>query len=183
MAGQRIIDCCSLINLYAGWGGLVELRQLGGEWFVGDVVLAEAQYVLEPQADGTRVRAPFAFEAYVIQGLLVPARPETEAEMTDFIGFAEELDDGEAQALALAKHRGWTLLTDERKATRIARREDVNVQTLSTAQLLKVWGGVGPVNASRLREVLQRIEIRARFSPPKETADSAWWDQVKSLPP
>ena len=38
---DHVIDCCSLINLYAGCGGLTELRDFRRSWYVCDAVLNE----------------------------------------------------------------------------------------------------------------------------------------------
>ena len=91
--------------------------------------------------------------------------------------FASDLDDGEAEAMAIAKHRGFILLTDERKALQIAQRADVGVTTVTTAQILQKWVADSEENAARLAEVLRNIEERARFRPRQNTPDGEWWEQ------
>jgi predicted nucleic acid-binding protein len=175
LPGRRIIDCCSLLNLYAGWGDLHALRDTGDTWYVGEAVVGEAQFVSDVAADGSRVRVLLDLQSYVDQSVLQSIRPETEVEIADYVEFALDLDDGEAQALALAKNRGLVLLTDERKALRIARRPDVAVPTITTAKLLTEWAGLTPENLARLPDVLQAIEVRARFFPRSNTPDGEWW--------
>jgi predicted nucleic acid-binding protein len=53
------------------------------------------------------------------------------------VNFATEVDDGEAQSLAIAKHRGFVFLTDDRKAVKVAQRPDVAVRTTSTPNILQ----------------------------------------------
>lgn len=172
---DHIIDCCSLLNLYTGWGGLTELRELRQTWYVCEAVLNEAEYTREYGADGAPVLIPLDMRELTQSGLLHSARPETEAEIDDYVSFACEVDDGEAQALAIAKNRGFVLLTDDRKAARIAQRPDVAVRITSTAKILQAWAQVDTGNEARLRDVIVRISALARFSPRIDSPDYPWW--------
>lgn len=177
MADQRIIDCCSLLNLYAGWGGLHELAGFGDQWLVGEAALREAQYIWQFETDGSKTQVPIDLQPHVAEGLLSEVRPESEAEIESYVEFASELDDGEAQALAIARHRGFILLTDERKALQIAERPEVAVVTTTTPEILQKWAVQSDGNAARLPEVLRNIEERARFRPRRNTQDGEWWER------
>jgi predicted nucleic acid-binding protein len=83
-------------------------------------VLNEAEFTREFGPDGAPQMVPLDVNALTQLGLWLPARPETEQEIEDYVNFAIEVDDGEAQALAIAKHRGFVLLTDDRKAVKVA---------------------------------------------------------------
>lgn len=172
---DHVIDCCSLLNLYTGWGGLAELRALRRTWHVCDAVLTEAEYTREYAQDGTQVSVPIDVKALVNEGLLLAAHAESERELEDFVGFASEVDDGEAQALAIAKNRGYVLLTDDRKAAAVALRPDVGVRVVSTASVLRSWGQLDSANEARLPEVITRISVLARFTPRADPAEYAWW--------
>jgi hypothetical protein len=172
---DHVIDCCSLLNLYTGWRGLAELRDLRRTWHVCDAVLDEAEYTREYGPDGAHVTIPLDIGTVVRDGLLLPARPETEVEIEDYVTFAMEIDDGEAQALSIAKNRGYVLLTDDRKAARVASRPDVGVRTTSTVEILRTWAGQDRRNEARLREVITRITSLARFRPKTESPDYNWW--------
>jgi len=37
---DHVIDCCSLINLYAGWGGLSELRDFRRIWHICEAAMS-----------------------------------------------------------------------------------------------------------------------------------------------
>ena len=171
----HVIDCCSLINLYAGWGGLKELRDFRWTWHISVAVLNEAEFTREFGPDGTPQMVSLDMNALTQLGLWLPARPETEQEIEDYVDFATEVDDGEAQALAIAKHRGFVLLTDDRKAVKVAQRPDVAVRTTSTPNMLQSWGQLDPRNEARLHEIVGRIAVLARFSPHKDSPDYAWW--------
>lgn len=143
---EHIIDCCSLINLYTGWGRLAELRALRRTWYVCEAVLNEAEYTREYGADGAPVLIPLDMKKLTQSGILQSAQPETESEIDDYVSFACEVDDGEAQALAVAKNRGFVLLTDDRKAARVAQRSDVAVRVTSTAKILQAWAKLDASN-------------------------------------
>ncbi len=173
---SHIIDCCSLLNLYTGWGRLAELRALGRTWHVCEAVLQEAEYTREYGADGIPVLVPMRMSEVNRDAILLPALIATDAEMEDYVNFASEVDDGEAQALSIAKHRGFVLLTDDRKAMSVARRPDVAVSTTSTSEVLRAWAQLDMQNQARLVEVVRRITALARFRPRTDSADYQWWN-------
>ncbi len=172
---DHVIDCCSLLNLYTGWRGLEELREMEGHWHICDAVLKEAEYTREYGTDGVPLLVPLKMSELTQSGLLLAARPENEAEINDYVDFASEIDDGEAQVLAIAKHRGFVLLTDDRKAARIAARPDVAVRTITTANVLQTWAGLDTKNEARVSEIVERISVLAKFSPRSDSPDYAWW--------
>lgn len=173
---DHIIDCCSLLNLYTGWGGLTELRDLRWTWHICEAVLNEAEYTREYGPDGVPILIPLDMSTLTQHGLLLPARPETEREINDYVDFASEVDDGEAQALAIAKHRGLVLLTDDRKAAKLAQQPDVGVRTTSAAKVLQAWGQLALKNEVRLHEIIVRIAVLARFDLHIDSPDYAWWN-------
>lgn len=170
---QGIIDSCSLINLATGWRGLEELGSLDCQWHVCDAVLKESEFTREYDVNGVPELVPLDVNRWTQQGLLRHIYPEAEHEIQDYVEFACEVDDGEAQALALAKNRGLVLLTDDRKALSLAERN--GIQTLSTAAVLVAWAALAPRHQARLREILTRIEVLARFRPPCGSVEYAWW--------
>ena len=177
MPEKRILDCCSLINLYAGWGGLAELKTLDYSWFVSEAVLSEAQHVGEYSAEGGIVRVPLDLVEVLGSEVVTAVKPESDGEIGDYVSFAMELDDGEAQSLAVAKHRGFVLLTDDKKALRIAQLPDVNVSVLTTPQVVRQWSELDVKNAARAHFVIQRVLLLARFLPAKGSPESEWWHE------
>ena len=177
---DHVIDCCSLLNLYTGWGGLKELGELPMTWHICRAVLDEAEYTREYTLDSGFTMVPLDMNALTGPGLLQIAQPETDAELEDYVNFASEIDDGEAQALAIAKHRGFVLLTDDRRAIRLAGRAEVAVRTISTVSILQRWAQVNSSNEARLQEVIQRIAVLARFGPRTNSPDYAWWMEYYS---
>ena len=174
---DHVIDCCSLLNLYTGWAGLTDLHDLGWTWHICEAVLNEAEYTREYGPDGVPQLIPLDMSVLIQRGVLLSARPETEEEIDDYLNFASEIDDGEAQALAIAKHRGFVLLTDDRKATKLAQRSDVAVRTTSTAKILQAWAQLDSRNELRLHEIIARIALLARFDLRTDSPDYAWWTE------
>jgi predicted nucleic acid-binding protein len=172
---DRIIDCCSLLNLYAGWGGLEDLRQLPHSWFVCEAVLGESEITREYDADQIPREHKLVLDPFVETGLIQVAAPNSEPEFADYLDFAQLIGDGEAQAIALAKHRGFVLLTDDRKALKLAHREDVGVRTISTVDVLREWIECAAVNPASVRNVLKRIRELARYVPARNSPDLLWW--------
>ena len=172
---DHVIDCCSLLNLYTGWGGLTELGELPMTWHICRAVLDEVEYTREYNSDRSLTMVPLDMNALTGPGLLQTAQPETDAELEDYVNFASEIDDGEAQALAIAKHRGFVLLTDDRRAIRLANRAEVAVRTISTVSILQRWAQVNSRNEARLHEVIPRIAVLARFGPRTNSPEYDWW--------
>jgi predicted nucleic acid-binding protein len=172
---ERIIDCCSLLNLYAGWGGLENLRQLPHAWFVCEAVLGESEVTREYEADHIPQEHKLVLDPFVKSGLITRAAPNSEAELADYLEFAQLIGDGEAQAIALAKHRGFVLLTDDRKALKLAHRGGLGVRTISTTDVLREWIECASVDIVAVRNVLTRIRELARYVPARNSPDLAWW--------
>lgn len=180
---SRIIDCCSLINLYTGWKGLDELQAFDRDWYVAEAALKEAQYTREFDEDGKRVVVAINLQAFVESGKLKRAKAETASETDLYVDLASELDDGEAEALAIAKSRGLILLTDDAKANQVAKRREFSVQTLSTAEVLREWVSLDTSRRDRATEIVRRIETLARFRPRSGTEDFAWWQEIRGSDP
>ena len=172
---EHIIDSCSLINLYSGWGQLAELESLSSKWYVGDTAVTESEFVREYQLDHSKKLVPLDLQPSIKRGVIIPVSLWTEAEYEDFVNFAGELDDGEAQALAIARHRKFVLLTDDRRAIRMAGRVDIDVPTISTPDILKRWSDLSKINERRLAVVIPRIVDLARFTPGPSSPLYDWW--------
>ena len=70
-------------------------------------------------------------------------------------------DDGESMGLAIAKCRGWSVLTDDKKARRIAKELDVSV--MATPEVIKQWAKATRPKPKELAQVLQAIERFANY--------------------
>lgn len=168
-----VLDCCSLLNLFAGWGGLAQLSLCGGPWHVCEQVVSEAVYIMEPDLSGALRRVPLNLQKEVDAGHLVTCKVETEVENELLVRLAASLDDGEAASLAIAKARGWTLVSDDIRGLTLAK--SLGVPILETPDVLKLWAKATKVDEPTMGGVVMRISTLARFTPAKTSAHHAWW--------
>ena len=175
-----VLDACALVNLYCGWGGLAELRKFGDSWSIGDIALSEALYVREFDESGNLRKVVLNPEETVVDGNLHVTSLHSDDELASLIEFAHDLDDGEAQALAIAMHRNRILVTDDRPAIRVASALSPVVPTLGTPEIIKAWVDAASENQVRLVEVVRRISILGPFQLKKTSENYPWWQSLLS---
>jgi hypothetical protein len=99
----------------------------------------------------------------------------TATEQTTFLAFAAEMDDGEAYSSAIAAHRGWWLVTDDRVSLRVAGEYSPPIPTITTPEWMKFWADNASPDATTLAEVLRRIQICANYHPRRMHPLRGWW--------
>lgn len=177
---DSIVDSCCVINLYATGNILTIIPPLRLRLHVPKKVLEESLYVRQPDsADaGKLVQQTVDLTPAILAGLLHRCDLEGEEELNLFVELALKLDDGEAECLAIAKVRGWTLATDDRKGWREA--SALGVQVITTPELVKRWADATKADAEAVAKVVQDIQEYARFVPHKSMPLYSWWvDAVK----
>ena len=159
---DAIVDACCFINLYATGDLRGFLTELAWEWRISSAALAESLFIRVVSDEGDDKREPIEPQPYIDERLitLVDIRDTNEAEL--YVRLASELDDGEAMALAIAKRRGWTLATDDRKAKRFA--DDLGVAIVTTPELMQHWAKASKMGPARLKMLLSNIQGGARFT-------------------
>jgi hypothetical protein len=182
MSDLVVLDVCCLINLAAADARDTWLGALGLRWMLPEAVLVEALFLRrsgKPAADHgdsnivDPTREPIMLDSHLAPGLLTVVRPETEVELAGYVALASELDDGEAMALAIARHRGWHLATDDRKAIRLA--GEAGLPVLTTPAVLKRWVDRLSPSAGEIGGALIAIRDRARFLPIGRDPLCDWW--------
>jgi predicted nucleic acid-binding protein len=173
---DHVIDACSLINLCATGELEAWLQVLGSRWHVPKAVQSESLYLRIKHADGTVAREAISLDSAIKSKSLDICEPIGEAETELYLELAVLLDDGEAMALAIAKARQWTLATDDRKAVALAQRLNVSVTT--TPELVQKWSEKSGASRDAIREVLLRIQDRARFFPNDRSPLHGWWFEI-----
>ena len=164
-----LVDTCTLINLQASGEPELLLGGLSQTCIVCDVVSRESIFLRSEQKDlpPERINLDPLFQAAVLR----PCRAETPEEEALYVALAAELDDGEALSLAISSVRGFGLATDDRKARRLA-TEIGSVPLFSTAEILH---SINSLSDEVVREMIRRIEFRARFTPHPTMPLSDWW--------
>lgn len=168
-----LLDNCSLLNLFAAWGNLAQLKACGGQWHVCDAVVAEAHYVMEDDGKGKLVKQPIDITKEVAAGNLSRCSPESDAESDLTVSLAATVDDGEAMSIAIAKVRGWTVVTDDQKAQEVAK--GLGVAVVDTYEVIQLWAQKSRADAAAIQAMVRRITRLARFIPPKKSPHHDWW--------
>ena len=147
-----ILDACGTLNLYASGQFVPILTALSHEWYLPAAVERESQHYRQPDPSDPEklVVLPMDLAPALRIGVLHRCDCESEEEIELYIELAGRIgDDGESMGLAIAKCRGWSVLTDDKKARRIAK--ELEVGTLTTPEVMKQWAiASGPSAAVRL---------------------------------
>ena len=171
-----VLDACEIINLYASGRFLSILASLRHEWYLPIAVECESQHYRQPDpADPKKLIAlPIDLDPALYNGALRRCDCEGEEEIALYVEIAASLgDDGESMGLAIAYCRGWTVLTDDKKAIRIAR--ELGVTTLSTPEVMKRWDIATAPGVDELSRSLRAIERFANYRPGPAHIDYDWW--------
>ena len=137
--------------------------------------MAEAVY-LNPRVPGDP-RDTIDLAPHIASGSLVRSSM-SEEEVASYVRFAAEVDDGEAQVLAVGLHRQLTVATDDRRARRVATREGVGL--VGTPELILEWARGGTPSLAKRRSAIVDIEVRARYRPRPSDPSRAEWDRLRS---
>ena len=128
---DSIIDACCLINLYATDRPAEILQSCSRTFYISTQVAGETLSIRQPDpldpANAIAVPLDLSFE--IASGQIQQCSLSGTVEQAAYINFATELDDGEASCLAIARSRGWTVATDDRKAIRIAQENGIAIVT------------------------------------------------------
>jgi predicted nucleic acid-binding protein len=171
---ELALDADVLMNLLAT-DRLEEILAASGlRGVVCPRTMAETVY-LNPRTPGA-IRETIDLTPHIAAGSIVTTTLSDD-ETATYVRFAAEVDDGEAQVLAVGLHRGLVVGTDDRRARRVAAREAVPL--LSTPELILEWAQRSGRSANELREAVLDIEVRARYRPRPADADRPGWDRLR----
>ncbi len=174
----RIVDACCLINLYASRKPVEIVRAFGREFFVPDRVSNEALTIRKPDEDDATkyLSEPIDLTEALGAGVIQECRIEGQAENEHLVRYAVQLDDGEAACLAIAKRRGGIIVTDDKKAIRLATAEQIVVVT--TSELVHHWAEAAKPKDDEVAEALRNIELFAHFRLGRSAKCYQWWTRV-----
>jgi predicted nucleic acid-binding protein len=176
-APPTLLDACAVVNLYATRWMEPILVANGSSFAVADVVASEAQFVLRGGLrEDAREREPIDLHPFLTVGLLDVIATDVEEELLTFIDLTREVGEGEAMTAALAIHRGWAVVTDDRKANRVLSNRGVALRT--SLDLIRVWGDSPPVSQEMLRIALTDLRQRGTYDPSRRHHLRGWWDEV-----
>jgi len=171
-----ILDACGTLNLYASGRFVPVLTALGHEWYLPAAVERESQQYRQPDpADPEKlIVLPIDLAPAIDGGVLSRCDCECDGETTLYIELAARIgDDGESMGLAIAKYRGWSVLTDDKKARRIAK--ELGVAVLATTGVMKQWAETMSPSEEELSATLAAIERFANYRPGRRAENYDWW--------
>lgn len=171
-----ILDTCTTLNLYSSGQFVPILTALPNDWYLPAAVESESQQYRQPDpADPEKlIVVPIDLLPAINDGILNRCDCEGDEETELYIELAAQIgDDGESMGLAIAKCRGWTVLTDDKKARRIGK--ELGVSLLATTEVMKQWSEIARPTATELSVALGAIERFANYRPGRGTENFDWW--------
>lgn len=171
-----ILDACGILNLYASGRFVSILTALKYEWYLPAAVERESQQYRQPDPDDPEklLQLPIDLSPVIEDGVIVRCDCDGDQETELYIELAAKIgDDGESMGLAIAKCRGWAVLTDDKKARRIAK--ELNIAVLATTEVMKQWSEVFRPTTAELSAVLEAVERFANFRPGSADQNYGWW--------
>jgi len=185
--GLLLLDACCLINLFAT-GRIDEILTALPYRFAAARYVAEEE-VLEIEAvpDGgtgagtDRMTLRPRIAGLIETGILSKLEISSGEEQVELVRFAAELDDGEAETLALAWVRGGRVATDDKKAIRVAEEAWASnpagrrAPCLRTSELVFEWADLKEIEDAELARILRDVARRASFLPPKSDPHFKRW--------
>ncbi len=107
--------------------------------------------------------------------LLTVASLDSENEKIDFINFACDIDDGEAATGSIAKHRNWCIGTDDSLAISFFKRQNLQLQVVTTPELIKAWVEIVDPPSAVVTSLIENIQRRANYKPSSRHPLYEWW--------
>jgi hypothetical protein len=173
MRPPLIWDTCSLLNLVATNRAIDILSSMERQSYVPEKLLRDEILYLRPFESGDKNDLEaVAPQPLLAAGLLTPLVLSSE-ENELYIDFASQVDDGEAQCLAIAVSRNYYLASDDGAAQRVAREWVPAIPVITTPEWLYAWLISTP--DVDCRTVVQTVTKRARFRPRRTSPLLTWW--------
>lgn len=171
-----LLDACCVLNFCASGKLLAILESIPAQVAVTQVVQERELRTLQGLKDEENEGA-IQFETAIAQSLLTVVDFESEEEVESFVNYAAILkDDGESATCAIAIHRGWAIATDDKRAIAFFQQTAPYLQVLSTPDIIKHWSEKAGVDSPALRDVLNAIRLKGRYSPDKSHPLRSWWE-------
>lgn len=174
-----IIDACSLINLYASNYFESILKCQSKQFFIVEQVKNESLYIRKTsELIKDDKKEPIELNKYLRSGLIKVVKLKSQNEKNLFINLVSQIDDGEAATFAVAIERKMEIITDDRKAIRLLKREAPTVVCFSTLDIIKSWTKSASIRPTEIKSVLNNILLRARYRPHKNHHLLYWWQEI-----
>lgn len=180
-----ILDACCMINLVAS-------DHIENILYTIPTIKTLSQHVRDQEVrhiyddDGTK--ASIDLKPLFDKTLLQLVDLENEDEQNTVVNLASlsngSMGNGEAISASIAIHRDWTFATDDKDAILLLQKNQPQLPIVTTPDLLKYWVTVDNPSDDVVREVLLKIQKRARYRPHTDHHLELWWQmyqQTKGL--
>jgi len=169
-----LLDACTVINLYACRHMPPILESMGRPAGIVLRVHQEALYIRRG-GSGEDAREHEAVDlSEMLANRLLSLISPTEDELLAFIDLTLELGDGEAMTVAVALHRGYAVVTDDRIAIRVIAGR---VPVYSSLEVIKGWIDREHLSPAAITAVLVDLRQRGTYLPGRSHPLRSWWDQ------
>lgn len=121
-------------------------------------------------------------EGHIAMGFLsvVSLQSQDEDETAlHFMTFAS-MDDGEAITGAIAKHRNFSIATDDAAAIFFFEEYTPAIQLLSTPEILAHWSDAHGISDTDVQDAIMEIERVGKFTPHRTHPYYEWWQLRRS---
>lgn len=135
-------------------------------------VISESLFIFADNAATRRVRVDR--DLLIASGLRTLETELREEELAVYVGHASQVDDGEAQAIAVAQARQLPLLSDDNGAMRLAALLNIRVET--TLELSHAWSE--GQSSIVVRDAMRSLRRRANYAPPRSHPLRKWYLSV-----
>lgn len=171
-----ILDSCVLLNLAASDEIADIVASIDGATLVCSAAQKEALFLRDEAEPGVLV--PLNLDNLLAVAQIRVCDLATDDEEEEFVRLASDFDDGEAMSIAIATRRGMCFASDSQKARRVfLELVGVSERLTCTSTILKRWAETRSVTPPRLKNVLRRIAVKARFTPSRRDPNAEWWQQ------
>lgn len=173
-----IVDASCLINLYASNQLANILQVIPKTVTVAAYVANREALFIQGEVDelGERKKEQILLLPFINAGLLRIVDLAAEDEAETFATFSALIvDRGEAVTGAIALHRNWAIIVDDKKARRLFQQYASRLQLIYTLELVKHWVDCESPVTSMITTTLQNIRKRAIYTPHRQHPLYAWW--------
>lgn len=175
-----IIDASCLINLYAS-NQLANILQSIPKNVAVAAYVADRETLFvygELNEKGERTKEQIALQPLINIGLLHIVDLDSEDEVETLATFSALIADrGEAITGAIALHRNWAIIVDDKKARRLFQQNASHLQLIYTLELVKHWVELDSPTIDVITATLQNIRRRATYTPRRQEPLYDWWHQ------
>lgn len=135
-------------------------------------VIAETLFIYSDITASSRLTIDRAFIHG--NGLKVIETALDDDELISYVRYAGMVDDGEAQAIAVAENRSIPLLSDDNAATRLA--QNLGIPIVTTLDLARAWSN--NQSAAVVKEAMLGLRFRANYAAPRSHPLRSWYLEV-----